>query len=135
MNIVALEHTILSGTQSFVCQLSSKKSEKPTVEIGSLFTLTLNTQNIDLIWHVLELSQSEWQKCCDNWLKRMQKCMEPKWGIFWKTIKRFAMINICFCSLITKYRRQPSCIRDFFDILITKSRIPGFLKFNPVWQL
>ena len=25
---------------------------------------------------VLEIRQSEWQKCFDNWFKRMQKCME-----------------------------------------------------------
>ena len=24
--------------------------------------------------HVLEIPQSEWQKCFDNWFKRMQKC-------------------------------------------------------------
>ena len=25
--------------------------------------------------HVLEIPQSDWQKCCDNWFKRMQKCL------------------------------------------------------------
>ena len=25
--------------------------------------------------HVLEIPQSEWQKCFDNWFERMQKCM------------------------------------------------------------
>ena len=25
--------------------------------------------------HVLEIPQSEWLKCCDNWFKRMQKCI------------------------------------------------------------
>ena len=26
--------------------------------------------------HVLEIPQSEWQKCFDKWFKRMQKCMD-----------------------------------------------------------
>ena len=26
--------------------------------------------------HVLEMPQSEWQKCFDNWFKRMQKCID-----------------------------------------------------------
>ena len=26
--------------------------------------------------HVLEISQSEWQKCFDNWFKRMQTCTD-----------------------------------------------------------
>ena len=26
--------------------------------------------------HVFEISQSEWQKCCDNWFKGMQKCLD-----------------------------------------------------------
>ncbi|XP_078034039.1 histone-lysine N-methyltransferase SETMAR-like [Augochlora pura] len=26
--------------------------------------------------HVLEIPQSEWQKCFDNWFKRMQKCID-----------------------------------------------------------
>ena len=26
--------------------------------------------------HVLEIPQSEWQKCYDNWFKRMQKCID-----------------------------------------------------------
>ena len=25
--------------------------------------------------HVLEVSQSEWKKCFDNWFDRMQKCI------------------------------------------------------------
>ena len=155
------EQLILSGTQPFICQLSSKKSRKPTAEDGSLFTTTmraLNTsvqttaflspQNIDLMshppyspdlptngfflfpyvknimkgqrffapeeavaefrMHVLRIPQSERQKCFDNWFKRMQKCLGLNGRIFGKTIKLFSMINICFCSLILKYKRQPS---------------------------
>ena len=26
--------------------------------------------------HVSEILQSEWQKCFDNWFKRMQKCID-----------------------------------------------------------
>ena len=26
--------------------------------------------------HILEIPQSEWQKCFDNWFKRMQKCLD-----------------------------------------------------------
>ena len=26
--------------------------------------------------HVSELPQSEWQKCFDNWFRRIQKCLE-----------------------------------------------------------
>ena len=26
--------------------------------------------------HVLEIPQSEWQNCFDNWFKRMQKCTD-----------------------------------------------------------
>ena len=26
--------------------------------------------------HVLEIPPSEWQKCFDNWFKRMQKCLD-----------------------------------------------------------
>ena len=26
--------------------------------------------------YVLEIPQSEWQKCFDNWFKRMQKCID-----------------------------------------------------------
>ena len=26
--------------------------------------------------HVLEIPQLEWQKCFDNWFKRMQKCID-----------------------------------------------------------
>ena len=26
--------------------------------------------------HVTDIPQSEWQKCFDNWLKRMQKCLD-----------------------------------------------------------
>ena len=26
--------------------------------------------------HVLEIPQSEWKKCFDNWFKRMQKCTD-----------------------------------------------------------
>ena len=26
--------------------------------------------------HVFEIIQSEWQKCFDNWFKRMQKCID-----------------------------------------------------------
>ena len=36
------------------------------------------------------------------------KVYRSLWGIFWKAIKRFSMINICFCSLIPKYKRRPS---------------------------
>lgn len=39
--IVPLEQSILSGTQPFICQLSSKKSGKPTAEDGSFFTKTM----------------------------------------------------------------------------------------------
>ena len=46
--------------------------------------------------HILEIPQTEWQKSFDNWFKRMQRCIDLNGGIFWKTIKRFAMINICF---------------------------------------
>ena len=35
-------------------------------------------------------------------------CKIKQRGTFWKTIKTFSMINICFCSLIPKYKRQPS---------------------------
>ena len=27
-------------------------------------------------FHVLEILQSEWQKCFDTWFKRMQKCLD-----------------------------------------------------------
>ena len=30
--------------------------------------------------HVLEMPQSEWQKCFDNWLKRMQRCIDLNGG-------------------------------------------------------
>ena len=26
--------------------------------------------------HILKIAQSEWQKCFDNWLQRMQKCLD-----------------------------------------------------------
>ena len=26
--------------------------------------------------HVLEIAESDWQKCFDNWFKRMQKCID-----------------------------------------------------------
>ena len=26
--------------------------------------------------HVLEIPQSEWQKCFDNWFKRMRRCID-----------------------------------------------------------
>ena len=51
--------------------------------------------------YILEIPQSEWQKCFDNWFKRVQKCID-----LWKTVKRFSMINHCFCSLTRKYKRQ-----------------------------
>ena len=30
--------------------------------------------------HALKLPQSEWQKCFDNWFKRMQKCIDLNEG-------------------------------------------------------
>ena len=53
--------------------------------------------------NVLEIPQSEWQKCFYNWFKRMQKCIDLN-----GEIKPFSMIKVCFCSLIPKYKRQPS---------------------------
>ena len=35
--------------------------------------------------HVLEIPQSEWQKCFDNWFKRIQKCIDLN-GEYFKTI-------------------------------------------------
>ena len=32
--------------------------------------------------HVLKIPQSEWQKCFDNWFKRMQKCMDLNGELF-----------------------------------------------------
>ena len=55
--------------------------------------------------HVLEISQSEWQKCFDNWFERMQKCIDLNGQYIGKLIKRFLMINICFWPLIPKYKR------------------------------
>ena len=37
--------------------------------------------------HVLGIPQSEWQKCCDNWFKRMQKCKDLK-GEYFEKIKQ-----------------------------------------------
>ena len=34
--------------------------------------------------YVLEISQSEWQKCFENWFKRMQKCIGLKGEYFEK---------------------------------------------------
>ena len=34
--------------------------------------------------HVLEIPQSEWQKCFDNWFKTMQKCIDHNWEYFEK---------------------------------------------------
>ena len=34
--------------------------------------------------HVLEIHQSESQKCFNNWFKRMQKCIDLNWEYFEK---------------------------------------------------
>jgi len=34
--------------------------------------------------HVLEVSQSEWKKCFDNWFERMQKCINQAGEYFEK---------------------------------------------------
>ena len=44
------------------------------------------------------------------------------WEIFWKTIKRFLMINICFCSLIPKYKSN-DVKQTFSYICWSKHRI------------
>ena len=49
--------------------------------------------------HVLEVPESGWQKCFDNWFKRMQKCLDIN-GEYFENQK---IIDICFYSLISKY--------------------------------
>ena len=57
--------------------------------------------------HVLEINQSEWQKCFNNLFKRMKKSIDLNGEYFENKVKLFSMINICFCNLIPKYKRQP----------------------------
>ena len=55
------------------------------------------------------------------------KVCRSYWGIFWTTIKRFSMINICFCSLISKYKRQPS-YKIIFSFFMPEFSIKRFVK-------
>ena len=43
--------------------------------IGQRF-LTPEEAVVAFKMHVLEVPQLEWQKCFDNWFKRMQKCLD-----------------------------------------------------------
>ena len=39
--------------------------------------------------HVLEIPHSEWQKCFENWFKRMQKCIDLNGKYFEKQLSDF----------------------------------------------
>lgn len=56
-----------------------------------------------------------WQKCFYKWFRRMQKCI-PLSKIFWKIMKWFSMIDICFSSPILKYWKQFSWNKEKFFI-------------------
>ena len=46
--------------------------------------------------HILEIPQSEWKKCFENWFKRMQNCIDLHAEYFEKTMKPFSTINFGF---------------------------------------
>ena len=62
-------YKIVTGDESWIYAYEpetkqNKKNEKETKDAVEAF------KN-----HVLEVSQSEWKKCFDNWFERMQKCI------------------------------------------------------------
>ena len=58
-----------------------------------------------MVWRYVP--QSEWQKCCDNWFKRKEKCIDIHGEYSEKQLSDFRWLIFVFVLFIPKYKRQP----------------------------
>ena len=116
-----VKRSILNGIKQFVYQKSSEKWGKPLFSTRWLifvpaFQKKLRDQRFStpveaanaFKMHILEIPQSEWKRCFENWFKCMQKCINLHGAYFEKQWSHFRWLSFVIFSLFSKYKRQPS---------------------------